>query len=350
MKRIILISIIIIILLLFPLSNFISPTKAEVDRYFEKNKCFSEDYCVYYELRRNTGMLGGQIFKIPIWWILPNFLLYTTTPFNYYHEIEHSEGDYYTYTWIDTKKGRLVYNAVTGEYIKEIDSAIDPTKKYFQDRDNEVKKMTELQDKSECSYNAYNCDDFNTRAEAQAVMFGCKSKGYGDIHYLDGDGDGIACESLSYSSSTTPKKTQLNYSCNNIEKQITKEQLSYGTENQPLKVTLTKLCSADFEGAKRIRVYWVIENKGSEKIFISPKFNTFVGVNSRQYESIYYLDTSDDSLDFVGDLRPGLISEGGVNIDEIPNLNGNIEVILEVNYYGDFVFKDINLNSANQFV
>jgi len=44
-----------------------------------------------------------------------------------------------------------------------------------------------------CSYDAYNCADFNTRAEAQAVMKYC---GNDDIHYLDGDDDGIACESL----------------------------------------------------------------------------------------------------------------------------------------------------------
>jgi len=44
-----------------------------------------------------------------------------------------------------------------------------------------------------CSSNVYNCADFNTQAEAQAVMEFC---GSGDIHYLDGDDDGIACESL----------------------------------------------------------------------------------------------------------------------------------------------------------
>lgn len=45
----------------------------------------------------------------------------------------------------------------------------------------------------ECSYNKYNCADFNTQAEAQAVMIYC---GNDDIHYLDGDDDGIACETL----------------------------------------------------------------------------------------------------------------------------------------------------------
>jgi hypothetical protein len=46
-----------------------------------------------------------------------------------------------------------------------------------------------------CSYNAYNCSDFKTRAEAQAAFEACGGSSK-DIHYLDADKDGIACESL----------------------------------------------------------------------------------------------------------------------------------------------------------
>jgi len=46
-----------------------------------------------------------------------------------------------------------------------------------------------------CSYNAYNCSDFKTHAEAQAVFEYCGGIS-NDIHRLDGDSDGIACESL----------------------------------------------------------------------------------------------------------------------------------------------------------
>lgn len=42
-----------------------------------------------------------------------------------------------------------------------------------------------------CSYNAYNCVDFVTSSEAQAVMEYC---GKDDIHQLDRDKDGLACE------------------------------------------------------------------------------------------------------------------------------------------------------------
>jgi micrococcal nuclease len=48
----------------------------------------------------------------------------------------------------------------------------------------------------DCSGNIYNCADFGTHAQAQACYNYCMSLGRGDIHRLDGDNDGIACESL----------------------------------------------------------------------------------------------------------------------------------------------------------
>lgn len=45
-----------------------------------------------------------------------------------------------------------------------------------------------------CNYNRYNCSDFSTQRSAQACMQTCyASVGY-DIHWLDNDNDGIACE------------------------------------------------------------------------------------------------------------------------------------------------------------
>lgn len=46
-----------------------------------------------------------------------------------------------------------------------------------------------------CTANTYNCTDFSTHAEAQAVFNACGGVG-NDIHRLDSDGDGDACESL----------------------------------------------------------------------------------------------------------------------------------------------------------
>lgn len=46
---------------------------------------------------------------------------------------------------------------------------------------------------SMCDLNSYNCSDFRTQSEAQLVMDSCTNK---DVHNLDGDDDGEACEDL----------------------------------------------------------------------------------------------------------------------------------------------------------
>jgi micrococcal nuclease len=46
-----------------------------------------------------------------------------------------------------------------------------------------------------CSYNAYNCPDFSTHAEAQNA-YNCCGGVLNDIHKLDRDKDGSACETL----------------------------------------------------------------------------------------------------------------------------------------------------------
>ena len=46
-----------------------------------------------------------------------------------------------------------------------------------------------------CSYDFYNCDDLQTQAEAQEIFETCGGI-ENDIHLLDKDGNGIACEGL----------------------------------------------------------------------------------------------------------------------------------------------------------
>lgn len=46
-----------------------------------------------------------------------------------------------------------------------------------------------------CSSNMYNCTDFNTHAQAQSVYEQCGGIAH-DVHMLDRDRDGVACESL----------------------------------------------------------------------------------------------------------------------------------------------------------
>lgn len=45
-----------------------------------------------------------------------------------------------------------------------------------------------------CNGNTMNCSDFRNQKAAQACYDHCKSQGFGDIHRLDRDNDGIACE------------------------------------------------------------------------------------------------------------------------------------------------------------
>jgi len=47
-----------------------------------------------------------------------------------------------------------------------------------------------------CSGNLYNCADFASHASAQACYDYCISIGRGDVHRLDADSDGSACETL----------------------------------------------------------------------------------------------------------------------------------------------------------
>jgi len=46
-----------------------------------------------------------------------------------------------------------------------------------------------------CSYDFYNCDDFQTQLEAQDAFEACGGI-ENDLHKLDKDGNGIACEWL----------------------------------------------------------------------------------------------------------------------------------------------------------
>jgi len=46
-----------------------------------------------------------------------------------------------------------------------------------------------------CESDTYNCGDFSTQAEAQEVFEYCGGV-QNDVHGLDADGNGLACESL----------------------------------------------------------------------------------------------------------------------------------------------------------
>ena len=70
-----------------------------------------------------------------------------------------------------------VSNGVTGEAVRE------------------VKEIVSFEGEYECNSNVYNCGSFDSREDAQSVFDVCGGVD-NDIHYLDGDKDGIACEGL----------------------------------------------------------------------------------------------------------------------------------------------------------
>jgi hypothetical protein len=46
----------------------------------------------------------------------------------------------------------------------------------------------------DCDHDDFTCDDFTTHEEAQACLDYCWTQAGSDIHHLDSNGDGIACE------------------------------------------------------------------------------------------------------------------------------------------------------------
>jgi micrococcal nuclease len=63
------------------------------------------------------------------------------------------------------------------------------------EKQRKIEKASPLTIRWICSANIYDCSDFSTQAEAQRVFEYCGGIN-NDIHWLDGDNDGIACESL----------------------------------------------------------------------------------------------------------------------------------------------------------
>ena len=66
---------------------------------------------------------------------------------------------------------------------------------YHDDLYNEMMYEDSYYNSFECSYNAYNCDDFATQEKAQSTFEFCGGVS-NDVHHLDRDMDGLACEIL----------------------------------------------------------------------------------------------------------------------------------------------------------
>jgi len=251
---------VILLLFFLGAYSSIKPTKATVDNFLKENSCdgeaiqtdLNDEHSCAYSLRRHTTSIFGKIFNIPQY-----TTLFVFTPFNYflYNGDSSNFTDDHMYVSVLTRdEGTLVYNPINGKYIGLFDDLVetmefgtfvvyDPsTKKYIGNYDKLIENLKnasntsidpnegvetvpleyDLEEEAElpsseipsweatpspdfeedtsfdsqdiiCDYNAYNCADFSTQSEAQALYETCGSS---DIHWLDGDDDGVACESL----------------------------------------------------------------------------------------------------------------------------------------------------------
>jgi len=100
-----------------------------------------------------------------------------------------SEGYAYEYTYGASYKYQAEF--------KQAEKAAKETKKglWATGACNSQSASAPASNQYNCSSNIYNCADFSTQAEAQSVYEACGGTA-NDIHKLDGDNNGIACESL----------------------------------------------------------------------------------------------------------------------------------------------------------
>lgn len=70
-------------------------------------------------------------------------------------------------------------------------------------RQSEEARIARMGDGCRCDGNYYNCEDFAYQEEAQDCYNYCIHEGAGDVHWLDGDGDGTACEELPHTNFAT---------------------------------------------------------------------------------------------------------------------------------------------------
>jgi len=92
---------------------------------------------------------------------------------------------------------RQVLDSRTADIEEELNTP-DPLKDITFEEDQALNNAIEFPTSSSddlCLFNAYNCSDFSTHAEAQAVYEVCGGLS-NDVHGLDGDNDGSACEDL----------------------------------------------------------------------------------------------------------------------------------------------------------
>lgn len=106
-----------------------------------------------------------------------------------------AEGYAYEYTYRDPYKYQKAFKEAQEQAEKEEKGLWHPDTCAGELKPAEDTSSEPEQEKYDCSGDKYNCSDFKTHKEAQAVFDYCYPK-KGDVHKLDRDKDKIACESL----------------------------------------------------------------------------------------------------------------------------------------------------------
>jgi hypothetical protein len=87
-----------------------------------------------------------------------------------------------------------IIHGVPEEYSRCGTSSNSSSDKLYESYESSTRDNTSITSNCSCANNTYNCKDFATQREAQACYDHCLSiVGY-DIHWLDDDDDGRACE------------------------------------------------------------------------------------------------------------------------------------------------------------
>ena len=164
------------------------------ENYYEEAKEFLEDLILDKEVK-----LEKDISEVGKYGRLVRYIYLKDGTF--VNEVMVKEG-YATAYWYEPDITLCPIIQDAEDYAKEHELGIWEDEEEEPEPEPEVEEESETESEPEeeqevcdCSSNIYNCDDFSTHAEAQTCFEFCGGVS-NDIHRLDGDSDGDACESL----------------------------------------------------------------------------------------------------------------------------------------------------------
>ena len=127
----------------------------------------------------------------------------------------------------------------------------------------------------------------------------------------------------------------------------TKRYSTYG--NTRLNITLEKIGIKKYGDVMRVRPYWRLENIGTNILSVYPHQHTIIldGFGGQYESDLISMERESDDFHVGGstggDLRPGVIADGGVSVDNLPASAKNLQIILEIAFFEDIkYYVDLN--------